>query len=493
MATSDQTSSRSQGSFNGNVRRIAFGSIVSQIVSFASLPIIGRLYGPAAVGSAAMIQAISLILNQIAPLGFDAAVQIPKSNLVSRQLIVLAMASTVILSLAGAAVVMGLANVVPALGDVHTLPLGGGLLAILTILQALNLVLSTWTSRCERFGALGRNRVLVSLTLSGFQVGLAFVMPRDAVPLVLAVVLSLIVGNINLVLSTRDLLFAKHPALLNRKRLLALVRRYRRFPLYVLPTNLLNIASWQLPPILITHFFGPTVTGYYSLSMRAIQAPLNMVAGSVSQVFFQGAARAYDEDKLKPLLNQTYRQLLGVALVPSVALFFHADQAIAFLFGKRWEQAGVFTQYLAPWALAWFTTTCISSTLTVTRRQHTLLICSMGIFVARVTAVFVGGFAKSSLLAVQLLGTLALIAYAVTQAMVFVAAETTLQEWWSDVRSILRRQRVALVLVVISGFLPLPSSVALAVVAASALPALMMVMPDRIRKRLPLGTKAATR
>jgi O-antigen/teichoic acid export membrane protein len=493
MATSGQTSSQSQGSFNGNVRRIAFGSIVSQIVSLASLPVIGRLYGPAAVGSAAMIQAISLILNQIAPLGFDAAVQIPKSNLVSRQLILLAMFSTVVLSLAGTAVVMGLASFVSAFDEVRTLPLGGGLLAVITILQALNLVLSTWTSRCERFSVLGRNRVLVSLTLSGFQVGLAFVMPRNALPLILAIVLSLIVGNINLVLSTRDLLFAKHPSLLNRKRLLALVRRYRRFPLYVLPTNLLNIASWQLPPILITHFFGSTVTGYYSLSMRAIQAPLNMVAGSVSQVFFQGAARAYDDGRLKPLLNQTYRQLLGVALVPTVALFFHADQAIALLFGKRWEQAGVFTQYLAPWALAWFTTTCISSTLTVTRRQHTLLACSMVIFAARVSAVFVGGFAKSSLLAVQLLGTLALIAYAVTQAMVFVAAETTFGEWWSDVRSILQRQGIALALVTISGFLPLPSPVALVVLAVSALPALMMVMPDRIRKRIPFGPRAASR
>src|SRR5512135_1284951 len=57
---------------------------------------------------------------------------------------------------------------------------------------------------------------------------------------------------------------------------LALARRYKRFPLYGMPSEFFNFLSQQLPVFLIKPFFGPLKLGLYSFPHRYLSVPVQI-------------------------------------------------------------------------------------------------------------------------------------------------------------------------------------------------------------------------
>jgi len=69
------------------------------------------------------------------------------------------------------------------------------------------------------------------------------------------------------------------------RRLRQLARRYRRFPLVLAPSGVLNVMGLQLPVVLIAYWYGSSVAGWMGLTQRVLSLPVMLVGTAIAQVF----------------------------------------------------------------------------------------------------------------------------------------------------------------------------------------------------------------
>ena len=63
-----------------NVGRISFGTIIGQLISLFSIPLLTRIYGPKIIGNWAFINSISMIINSFSDLGLSNAIMTEEND-----------------------------------------------------------------------------------------------------------------------------------------------------------------------------------------------------------------------------------------------------------------------------------------------------------------------------------------------------------------------------------------------------------------------------
>jgi O-antigen/teichoic acid export membrane protein len=189
------------------------------------------------------------------------------------------------------------------------------------------------------------------------------------------------------------------------------LKRHRKFPLYSSWSSLLNTASWMMPALMLGAFFSPIVVGFYALGFRALQTPLNLVSGALSQVFFQRASVARLNGTLPSLVEELFGRLLIVGVLPCLYLAIIGEDLFILVFGVNWAEAGFYTQLLAPWALIWFISSPLSTVYIILEQQQREPLIQGTILLTRITALAIGGYLGDPRLAVLLFSLGGIFAY----------------------------------------------------------------------------------
>lgn len=189
------------------------------------------------------------------------------------------------------------------------------------------------------------------------------------------------------------------------------LKRHRNFPLYTSWSALVNAASWQLPVVLLGALFSPVVVGFYALGFRVLQMPMSLVGKSITQVLLQRAAVAHAEGDLASLIRSTFQRVLGAGLLPCLIVMLIGPELFVFAFGPNWNEAGVYVQLLAPWALIWFVSAPLSSIFYVLGRQREDMLIQALIFAARLVGILVGGYLEEPRIAVLLFSCAGVLTY----------------------------------------------------------------------------------
>ena len=109
----------------------------------------------------------------------------------------------------------------------------------------------------------------------------------------------------------RDRAFAD----VTRASLIESAARYRRFPMLLTWSGLLNVGGLQLPSILFAAGFGAAAAGLYALSYKVLVLPTMLVAQAVGQVFLsRAAALAGEPARLRALSERTALALFAGGL-----------------------------------------------------------------------------------------------------------------------------------------------------------------------------------
>ena len=130
-----------------------------------------------------------------------------------------------------------------------------------------------------------------------------------------------------------------------------MIIRYKEFPIYGSWGVLLNSASFTLPVLLLGYFFNPTVVGYYALGNSVMSMPMNLVGGSIAQVFFPRATEARRSGSLDHLALEMFQRLLAIGFVPILLISVVAPNLFAVIFGARWWIAGEYVRWIGVWLL----------------------------------------------------------------------------------------------------------------------------------------------
>jgi O-antigen/teichoic acid export membrane protein len=175
-------------------------------------------------------------------------------------------------------------------------------------------------------------------------------------------------------------------------RLQAVAWEYRQYPLYVMPTAYLNTVAAQLPIFFLTTGFGTSVVGLYAFSTSLLEIPISLIGNAVAPVFLQKAAETYQQEpeRLKQICLDLYNKLFYLGLLPFGIITVFGDWIFSFVFGTRWEQAGVFTSYLGYYYVFKLASYATSPVYAVLQRQRLALLGTGLLVLVRAASLLLG-------------------------------------------------------------------------------------------------------
>lgn len=379
--------------FARNVSVLMAGTVSGHLITIVISPILTRLYSPDAIGTFNVFLSLLSIASIIATMQFQLAIPLPESDDEAIDVVTLAFISLIILS----SVLFGIQRLQhPLLLEWSRVMSHGWLFVLALFLLGVYEIVSLWATRKEAFRSIAVTRISQSVASAGFQLAL---FPLQSFGLMIGFVASRLVGVNGL---AKGLLasYRNHPP--EWRRLWSSLCKYRQFPLFSLPNELLNAAGRNLPTVLLASFFGPAVAGYYALAERVVAVPVVLIGNATAQVLMTAIPEAYRKGYLRALVMSVQGQLLRIYGLPYMVALLVAPEIFAFLFGLDWRVAGQVTQLLVPWLLVRSLSNPLAPVARAAGKLGTGLIFEVVLVVLRVGGLVLGGLMGSPLLTVGL-------------------------------------------------------------------------------------------
>lgn len=347
------------------VLTIAGATVLGQLVALAATPLLSRLFPPGVYGLFAVVNSIALSLAVVACLRYDQAVPLPEDDAEASALAgaALALGAVVTAVATVAAVVAGPALVAavgadPALAPV--VPWG----PVVAGLMGAYLVLSQLALRHRLYASIARRNLVQAVATAAFQVG-AGALDLGAQGLAGGLAAGQLVGVVAIVADLRH-----RGATPRTGGWRALLGRYRRFPLLLAPSGLVNALGLQVPVLVAAALVDARAAGLLGMTQRIMLVPMALLGVAIAQVFlgeFSAARRAGRADLEGPFLRAS-RRLAPVGLAVGVLTAVLAPTAFTVVLGTSWSEAGEYARLLSLAMVFQFVASPLSQALIVLER-----------------------------------------------------------------------------------------------------------------------------
>lgn len=348
---------------------LAGGTAIGQALTLLASPLITRLYTADDLGRLGVYVAFLTLALTAASLRYESAIVVAQNGAQAAQLAVVSL-----LLILPTGVVAGLGLwLLTRQGW-----LGLGILPVETVwallptfgVSAAFQVLRYWLVRDESLAIISRVMVWQSVTLNSVRVGVGL-LGVGWVGLVCSELLGRAAGVIQMARAAwRDITI--HPDLLNRTSLREVLWIHRQFPMYALPSSFIDNLAFALPLGLIAQLYGASAAGYYTLMQRVLYLPANLIGASVGAAFYGRLAVYAREapDRVNPLFWRTAGGLLALGLLPTLIIVALGSRLFGWVFGAEWAEAGTLAVLVAPWSLAQFIVSPLSTIVFVFNGQR---------------------------------------------------------------------------------------------------------------------------
>jgi O-antigen/teichoic acid export membrane protein len=262
--------------------------------------------------------------------------------------------------------------------------------------------LSSWALRKEEYGKIARTRLSQNGGMAVTQIGLGAFLSGDPVAMLIGDLVSRYGGVTMLLRYAWPWLKART---ISFRLMRASAKRYAKFPLYSTPASLLTAVEIQIPTILLSRYFGPSIVGWYALTYRVLRAPTAVLGQAAAQSLFANAARvSRDRERLQQLTERAAIVLMVVGLPVFALVVQEGPELFARAFGAGWVKAGLYARILAPALFISFVVNPLSNLLNVRQWQGTTLLYSALECVVAVGCLMIGVVYHSDLVALSALG-----------------------------------------------------------------------------------------
>ncbi|QXI49215.1 oligosaccharide flippase family protein [Pseudomonas anuradhapurensis] len=330
--------------FLRNVLTLMTGTTLAQAIPIAAMPLLTRLYTPEDFGVLALYMSIAGMISVVITARYEIAVMLPEREEDAASLVALSVCIAGVISLVLLAVILVFNEDIQGLLNNRAIGPWLYLLPITVFVTGMWQAFNYWNNRAKKFKRLAVSRVaqgggmtLAQFVLTGLSAG--------------GLVVGYLVGQISglLVFITRT--WREDRTVLSKVSLLSMLenaRRYSKFPKYSMLGALLDNAAVQMPVLMLSKFYDTHVVGIFSLTFRALNLPMSLIATSFSQVLFQRfvVLQRDNPERLAPFVLKLFVGLLGL-MVPLVAfVWILGPDLFALVFGESWRQAGDYATIL---------------------------------------------------------------------------------------------------------------------------------------------------
>lgn len=419
-----------KSSFARNVAVLAGGTAVGQAIVVLASPILTRLYTPEDFGVLAVYSSLLGILSTVAALRYELAIPLPEKDEDAAALVVLSMIIVFGVSmLVGLGVWLGREQVTRWI-NVETLKSYLWLLPVGIGLVGTYQILNYWTTRRRLFDVVSLTR----LTQSGTQVGIQLISGAFGVAPAGLIIGHIIGQSAGIGVLIRRSGFSLR--LFSIKKLFALAKQYRKFPLFNSWGALVNVIGLQIAPLLFATYFGTNISGLFTLTMRVLTLPATLIGNAVAQVFYPTiAAQVQNPETVRKILARASTALLLVGFPIFVLVSLWGPDIFPLIFGAKWLEAGLFARYLSPWLLLGFISSPLSTFVLAKGYQDTAMWITLYETALRISALVLGGFMGLPMLAVGLYSLVGIIISGVYIFWIYHLAGSSVWKWLGSIRA----------------------------------------------------------
>jgi len=390
--------------FSRGVMAILFGTVTSRVIAFATIPILSRLFTPSEFGVFALFSMVTAVLGSVVTWRYEASIILPESEESAINLLLVSCTATTISSVLCWVVFYIWGQ--PIAEFIGTAELGPWLVWSPLCIWAIGIFTSLrlWKSRQDDFASISYARVGDTSALSATQLSLGFAYPGQVMGLMLGAFVARFTAVIMLGYSTIKADGARIKQAVSWSKAKEQAKRYIRFPLYDLPASALNNFSREMPVAMLGVFFIPQWVGLYSMANRVMSVPLQVLGGSIAQVYLPVARDAAQSNRLDVFTLSIFDRLLRISVTPMLLVAIAAPELMSIVLGDQWYFAGVFLRWICPWLMLAFIASPISEVFSILERQNEKLMFNTVLFIVRFVSLLVGGLFGDAFLAVALFG-----------------------------------------------------------------------------------------
>lgn len=399
--------------FIHNIILITSGTAIAQIIAIFFSPLIARIYGANAYGVQGIFMSIANTMATIAAMTYPTAIVLPKYDADALAIARLSFYISIFTSGVTFFIIFYFKSEILYLLDSQNISNYIYFVPVFMLVSTASAVSNQWFIRKKFFSLTAKVAIFQASLVSIIKTCVGIVYP-SAIVLIITNILS---GMVNVLIATLN--FHKVPIDIPKNELLpsnawCLAKRHSDFLLYRAPQVLLNAISQSLPVMLLATFFGATAVGYYTLTLSVLAMPINLIGGSVSQVFYPRINEAiFRGEDVKSLIIKATLGLALIGVLPFAVIIFTGPSLFAFIFGSEWKTAGIYGQWLGVWLFFQYINKPAVTAIAPLQLQGGLLIYEIFSTGTKILALYIGyAVFGSEVTAIALFSIFGVIAYA---------------------------------------------------------------------------------
>ncbi|MGY1877620.1 lipopolysaccharide biosynthesis protein [Pseudomonas reactans] len=376
-----------KGGFLASVGTLVFATAIGQVLVLSITPLLTRLYTPSDFGVMAVFVAITSMILVVSSGRYEFSIPLPVLERDARLLLFGSLLINFVFFLTCFLIVALFSSGISTLVGIDSFSSFAWLIPLTVLFSGAYKAYNYLSVRQQNYQRIAKTKVIQSFSSVVVQVfgGLISQGPSG---LLIGQMLGQAAGTFQLAKSTSvyDYAISKVRYL----RLLLLLKRYRRFPLYDAPAAFIDTLSTQLPNLVLATLFGPVVAGSYMLAERALSMPANLVGQAFGQVLFGTVNAQKSEGKFYSTTLRAVMLLGGLAVFPTIIFFFYASPIFSVVFGDTWTLAGDYASWMIVGVAFQFVYSPLSMTLLATDGQKVNLMIHVVMLTSKMGVLAVG-------------------------------------------------------------------------------------------------------
>jgi len=309
------------------------GLLVAQLISFASIPFITRIYPPEEFTIWLVSITTVCIIGSVASLRYELAIVIPKEDENASAIFwfcgVICAVTVIIFSLA-----LLLPSVKFLITGTQDLKIIHILIPYMIFIFGINMAVQNWNIRNELYLTISFSEAtkIIFTVLGQIYFGTTFEATGEW----------LIIGSgvgftVGLLAQCSGLTRSRpRPFMSVASRIPALVREHSRFLFYSMPYTFTFLLAGRGLIYLMNHYVGGSLAGAYGLAERILSAPGNLLSAAIRPVLFREAA-AKGIESLEGKVKLIMIAILALSAPCVIALIVHAEPIMTLLLGENWN------------------------------------------------------------------------------------------------------------------------------------------------------------
>ncbi|MDX1652596.1 MAG: oligosaccharide flippase family protein [Brumimicrobium sp.] len=333
--------------FAVNSLKLMSGTTIAQMISFIMAPILYRIYEKEDYGVLGLFMAITGIIGVFSTFQYNQVIILVKTDEEASNAENLNRLINLFVSLTTIPLILTFGDGLADYFNSPNLKPWLFLLPVQLFFAGQNEIFRVKANRLKRYSILSMNTILgasitpiVSLILGFLLNGpIGLFIGLISGQLISTVYLQIKIGSVKAVKPTRK----------GFGGMRSLARKHYKFPLYSLPSELMNRAGRQIPVFFIGFISGEAAIGVYNLCVRMLSLPTALISGAVTEVFKKRAIDEYHRlGNCLSIYKKTGKVLFSIGIVPMIVLLLFGPDLFGFIFGEKWREAGVYAQIFAP-------------------------------------------------------------------------------------------------------------------------------------------------